>query len=187
MKKLFALAALVLGVVSCQQDQLWFNTDANGEAAFTLNVALPEAVTRAAGSDSALGGVTNIDMTKYDIRYILEVYNNDESNATLLGTLAKERMVNYENEATSTSFSLRLIPGRDYRFVVWADFVEQTHNNAQDHSADRLYDTSAGLKQVTLATDSWTAIDESRDAYTNYFDVDDFSSTSTVNFELTRP
>ncbi|MBR4046086.1 MAG: hypothetical protein IKK05_04190, partial [Alistipes sp.] len=47
--------------------------------------------------------------------------------------------------------------------------------------------TSAGLKQVTLATDSWTAIDESRDAYTNYFDVDDFSSTSTVNFELTRP
>ena len=187
MKKLFALAALVLGVVSCQQDQLWFNADANGEAAFTLNVALPEAVTRAAGSDSALGGVVNIDMTKYDIRYILEVYNNDESNATLRGTLAKERMVNYETDATSTSFSLRLISGRDYRFVVWADFVEQNHNNAQDHSADRLYDTSAGLKQVTLATDSWTAIDETRDAYTNYFDVNDFSSTSTVNFELTRP
>ena len=187
MKKLFALAALVLGVVSCQQDQLWFNADANGEAAFTLNVALPEAVTRAAGSDSALGGVANIDMTKYDIRYILEVYNNDDSNATLRGTLAKERMVNYETDATSTSFSLRLIPGRDYRFVVWADFVEQDHNNAQDHSADRLYDTSKGLKQVALATDSWTAIDESRDAYTNYFDVDDFSSTSTVNFELTRP
>ena len=187
MKKLFALAALVLGVVSCQQDQLWFNADANGEAAFTLNVALPEAVTRAAGSDSALGGVVNIDMSKYDIRYILEVYNNDESNATLRGTLAKERMVNYETDATSTSFSLRLIPGRDYRFVVWADFVEQDHNNAQDHSADRLYDTSAGLTQVALATDSWTAIDESRDAYTNYFDVDDFSSTSTVNFELTRP
>ncbi|MBR4027998.1 MAG: hypothetical protein IKJ08_00240 [Alistipes sp.] len=187
MKKLFALAALVLGVVSCQQDQLWFNADANGEAAFTLNVALPEAVTRAACEDSALGGVTNIDMTKYDIRYILEVYNNDDSNATLRGTLAKERMVNYETDATSTSFSLRLIPGRDYRFVVWADFVEQNHNNAQDYSADRLYDTSNGLKQVTLDTDNWKAIDETRDAYTNYFDVDDFSSTSTVNFELTRP
>ncbi|MBR4046451.1 MAG: hypothetical protein IKK05_06075, partial [Alistipes sp.] len=187
MKRILFFAALVLGVVSCQKDHNGLDVDANGEAAFTLNVALPEAVTRAAGSDSALGGVINIDMTKYDIRYILEVYNNDASNTNLLGTLAKERMVNYETEATSTSFSLRLIPGRDYRFVVWADFVEQDHNNAQDHSADRLYDTSAGLKQVTLATDSWTAIDESRDAYTNYFDVDDFSSTSTVNFELTRP
>ena len=187
MKRILFFAALVLGVVSCQKDHNGLDVDANGEAAFTLNVTLPEAVTRAAGSDSALGGVVNIDMSKYDIRYILEVYNNDESNATLRGTLAKERMVNYETDATSTSFSLRLIPGRDYRFVVWADFVEQDHNNAQDHSADRLYDTSAGLTQVALATDSWTAIDESRDAYTNYFDVDDFSSTSTVNFELTRP
>ena len=87
MKRFFALAALVLGLASCQTEPEGINVDANGEAAVTLNVALPDDATRAAGADSAKGAIGNVvDMSKYDIRYILEVYDED-------GRLAKNRMV----------------------------------------------------------------------------------------------
>ena len=106
--KFLALAALILGMVSCQTNFVdGVEVDANGEAAVNIEVALPEDVTRAAGTDSALGAIGNIDLTKdWDIRYILEVYDEN-------GKLAKERMVNRELESTKTSFALRLVPGRD--------------------------------------------------------------------------
>ena len=60
--KFLALAALVLGLASCQTDPQDLDVTSGGEQAVTINVALPEAVTRAAGSDSALGGINNVDM-----------------------------------------------------------------------------------------------------------------------------
>ncbi len=111
--RFLALLALVLGLASCQKDTYGLDVDANGEAAVTISVALPEVETRAGGNDSAIGAFGNVDFSEYDVRYILEVYNLDGS---LKGELAKERIVNTENEAMETSFTLRLIPGRGYRF-----------------------------------------------------------------------
>ena len=173
MKKIFALLAVVLAVVSCQKEINGLPVDSNNEAAVSFSVALPDDATRAAGADSAKGGVTNVDMTQYDIRFILEVYDEN-------GVLAKERMVNY-TDAKETSFQLRLVPGRAYNFVVWADFVRE------DSQADLHYVTSAGLRSVKVNTDTWDVIDESRDAYTDVFTVHNFSSTSTIDMTLTRP
>lgn len=183
--KFLALAALVLGLASCQTDTInGVKVDANGEAPVTIQVALPEEATRAAGADSALGAIGNgINMNEYDIRFILEVY--DEK-----GALAKERQIVSGNETTAT-FSLRLVPGRHYSFVAWADFVNE---GSQD---DLHYNThggnTLGLTKVELKSGDAQALnDETRDAYTGVFNTADnngevFSSSTVVNFTLTRP
>ena len=169
MKKLFALLAVVLGVVSCMKDQS-FEAGLVGDGNYVLTVALPDAATRAAGSDSAKGAIGNISLNEYDIRYTLEVYDaNDE--------LAKRDQ--QFSDDTSVTFALRLIPGRDYRFVVWADFV------AEGTETDLHYNVKH-LTNVTL-TGTHNAMDESRDAYTAVKLVEGFNSASTISMELIRP
>ena len=176
--KIFALAALVLGMVSCQKEINGIAVDKNGEAAVTISVALPEeGATRAGGADSAVGAIGNIDLENdYDIRYILEVYDEN-------GQLAK-RIEQFEAESTQTSFALRLVPGRHYRFVVWADFVTEDSEDALHYNAEN-------LTCVTLIGDH-NPMDESRDAYTGVYDTDEdggkvFDSSSNIAITLTRP
>ena len=186
--RFLALLALVLGLASCQNDPYGLEVDSKGEAAVTLNVALPDDATRAAGADSAKGAIGNVDLTNaYDIRYILEVYNLD-------GSLAKERMTEVKDTEISASFSFRLVPGRDYKFVVWADFVNQGSDGKEDlhYNTDAKTDANddgLGLRNVTVITDNWTVIDESRDAYTGFKVVENFSSLSALTepITLTRP
>ena len=178
MKKILLLATLVLGMVSCMKDQ---SLDANlvGDGNFVLSVALPDDATRAAGTagtDSAKGAIGNIDLAQYDIRYILEVFDDNDA-------LAK-RVENYEDSATSTTFELRLIPGRHYSFVVWADFVKQGTKSELHYHAD-------DLRNIEVIGDQ-NAMDESRDAYTGIFRTSDnggqsFSCSSQISFELKRP
>ena len=165
---------MVLAVVSCQND--FEGTKIGGdEVAVTLNVAVPDDATRAAGSDSALSGLQNINLeTGYDIRYILEVYDAK-------GTLAKPRIVKREDVSTSTSFDLRLVPGRDYRFVVWADFIPQD----QDGDGDFHYNTT-NIQSISLNGEQ-KANDESRDAYTCVHLVERFQSGAPIAIELKRP
>ena len=174
MKKLFGLLALVLAVVSCQNDFDGANLRGD-EVAVTLNVAVPDDATRAAGSDSALSGLQNIDLNRYDIRYILEVYDAKDN-------LAKPRIVKCEDESASTSFDLRLVPGRDYRFVVWADFIPQN----QVGNGDFHYNTT-NIQAISLIEDRQNANDESRDAYTCVHPVENFKSGAPIEIELKRP
>ena len=180
MKKLLMLATLVLGVVSCMKDQP-VEAGLAGDGNVVLSVALPADATRAAGASSALGAIDNgLDLTtKYDIRYILEVFDANK-------TLAK-RVENFEDTATETTFELRLIPGRHYSFVVWADFVER---NANGDVTMEHYDAS-DLRNIEVIGDQ-NAMDESRDAYTAVFntadnDGDVFSSASQISMTLRRP
>ena len=177
MKKLLALALVVFGLAACQTEPEGINVDANGEAAVTLNVALPDDATRAAGQDSAKGGVNNVDLSKYDIRYILEVYDEN-------GVLAKERMVETSDETTA-AFSFRLVPGRPYNFVVWADFVL---NGKKDDLHYNTNEGNGGLRKVEVIKSQWDVIDESRDAYTDVITVHNFSSAADIpTITLTRP
>ena len=178
MKKILLLATLVLGMVSCMKDQ---SLDANlvGDGNFVLSVALPDDATRAAGTDSAKGAVDNGVLNEYNVRYTLEVYD-----AT--GALAKEAQHTVTTgDKTKTSFELRLIPGRHYRFVVWADFVK--------NGVDPYYNVE-DLRNVSLSTTvAHNAMNESRDAYTAVFntaeedDKEVFSSASTIKMTLKRP
>ncbi len=170
MKKLLLLATLVLGVVSCMKDQS-LEAGKGAETDFVLSVALPSEATRAIGQDSALGAIDNgIDLSQYDIRYVLGVYDAQDN-------LAK-REVKYE-DATETTFALRLIPGRDYRFVVWADFVYEGSETALHYNVD-------DLTNIQLIG-AQNAMDETRDAYTDVVKIEKFNGASTVELELKRP
>ena len=165
----------MLGLASCQTDVVdGVKVDANGEAPVTLQVALPEDVTRAAGNDSAKGAIGNIDLENtYDIRYVLNVY--DEG-----GKLAKGPITEFQDEATSQSFSLRLVPGRYYKFVVWADFVKEGSKDAL------YYDVTNFAEIKTIGTHN--AMDESRDAYTGFVEVANFKGSQGIDkINLTRP
>ncbi len=168
------MALVVLGFAACQTEPEF---DVNmGDGTTTISVVLPEdAVTRADENDSALGGLDNT--TGETVRVIFEVYYEGETNADL-------RQVKYLTEGElQTNFDVRLVPGRNYTFVAWADMV-----NGVD-AGDKYYDTS-DLMNVTLATNQenkWTAMNESRDAFTATKFVEDFQSTSTIELKLVRP
>ena len=179
--RFFALAALVLGMVSCQQD---FNgltpVPVGGEVDFQLAVAAPElSATRADdgdtqyGNDSAFGAIDYLsddanqyrtDWSDVNLRYTLEVYDAD----ALTEAPVKDRQVIIVDKYEPVKFDLRLIPNRDYRFVVFADFVPQAFT---DVTATNDVQGNAGLHHTIGSTLQTIAIkedainDECTDAY----------------------
>ena len=178
MKKLLALAALVLGMVSCQTEPEGLDVNVGGEVDAVVTVTLPE-TTRA---NSAEGAFANVDLNEYTIRYILQVYYNGEPS--------KERLVKY-SDGKNVAFNVRLVPGRDYNFVVWADIVADGDyaDNEWDNEDGLHYDTE-NLHAITLK-DTWVAMDETRDAFTGYYNTADhgvkYSGSLPINITLTRP
>ena len=128
----FALMALVLGMASCQKDMA--PAESRGEVAVSLSVTTPElGVTRAGvdgeddginGHDSAYGAIDYLSDAEWaevaDLRYSLEVY--DKTN---LEEPIKDRMVIIKDKYEPVKFDLRLIPNREYQFVIFADFVPE--------------------------------------------------------------
>ena len=171
MKKLFALAALVLGLASCQTEPEGLGVVTGGEIDTVVTVSLP-----AATRSSEDSGLANVDAATYDLRYILEVYDVNSNNLRVLREVKP-----YEVTETTVTFPVRLIAGRDYKFVVWADFVANGSND------DNHYYTQGGLYNVTVIDNAWTANTEARDAYTSFVVVENYSGTQSINLELTRP
>ena len=170
MKRFFALAALVLGLASCQTEPEELNVQMGGEVDATITVSIPDSETRAGGTNSAGSvfdnGILDGDAT---MRYILQVYYGENAS--------NERLVKY-SDGKEVNFDVRLVPNRDYKFVVWADVV------ARENAGDNHYDTS-DLKDITINT--WGPMDESRDAFTDVEEVTNFTGQSSINLELKRP
>ena len=150
----FFLASLVILLigVSCQRnDQL----DSNDPGKVVIKLSLPEdmqALRASDNSSSAKGGITNVDMSQYDIRYKLAVYNDN-------GKSVIEPLVKTVDSYEEITYELRLTPNRKYKFVVWADFVKQ------GQTADLHYNTS-DFANITCIDDPEKQLnDESRDAY----------------------
>lgn len=151
---------------SCSSD----NEPIADEVVVPITVSAPEAISRAVGgTNSAVGGLGNVDMTKFDLRYIIEVYNEAGTK------LAVDRIVKTFDTYESLSQDVRLTAGRKYKFVAWVDFV------AQGSTADLHYNTAAGLDKITFNTNAIN--DESRDAYTGV--VTDLPTALTI--EAKRP
>lgn len=199
MKKLLSILALALAFVACQTETAEVVSN-NDLVDVMLTVDAPElGVTRADNDgknerNSALGGIdfmNDADWANYDLRYILEVYaEDDETGAN--GPIYRERMVNCLDKYAPTTFALRLVPNRDYKFVVFADYVAE--GNAElTEPADKLaiadlYYNTADLRNITCITEnpSWNAMNEVRDAY---FISKNMRITTGLNetLTLTRP
>ena len=167
MKKLFALAALVLGLASCQTEPEGFGVVTGGEVDTVVTVSLP-----AATRSSEQSGLENIDLGTYDLRYILEVYDAADDAFVIRHE--------QKSDDTTVTFPVRLIPSRDYYFVVWADFVNQNNGEA-------CYNV-ASLKEVSIIENTWTAMNEVRDAYTGVIKVENYNGSKQIDdITLTRP
>ena len=177
--RLFTLLALVLGMVSCQTEPEGFDVIVGGEVDTTITVTIPESETRA---DSSSRGVFNngiLDDDNVTMRYILEIWYGGEK---------RDRMVEFSDDKTVV-FPIRLVPDRHYNFVVWADVVTKEETEAEFADADNHYNT-ADLTAVTY-NGTWTAMDETRDAFTGYFNTEEEGRTYTsglpIDINLIRP
>lgn len=129
------------------------------------------AVIYGTGSTSALGGITNLDMTQYDVRYKIAVYEDQRENKSTAATkddytqVVDTRTVTVDKYQEITE-SFRLLPTHTYRIVCWADFVEQ------GKTEDFRYNTT-DLKSIKLKDENEgkNLNDETRDAYYKFVDV----------------
>ena len=162
-KLLFMLMALAMAAVSCQKEN---NFDYSGDDAIshTISVGVPELdasrADAATGLNSGHGAIDNYDLNaslweEYDLRYILEIYDVTEGYVNK-ETPIRGREIKTLDRYEPTSFDVRLVPNRDYRFVVWADFV------AEGTNGDLRYNTS-DLNNIMRK--GIAAMDESYDAY----------------------
>ena len=185
MKRFFALVALVLGLASCQTEPEGLDVQMGGAVDATITVNIPDSETRAGGTKSAGSIFDNVNLGTEDdaktIRYILMIYDAN-------GVASKDRKVEYSDGKT-VNFDVRLVPGRHYSFVVWADYVE-SKNDTDFH-----YNTKneGGLTNITLKADTWVAMDETRDAFTGVFNTAEdgnktpYNGAKDINITLTRP
>ena len=202
--RFFAIAALVLGLASCQKD---FAPEANlgGDVDYRFSVSAPELAKTRAGEngadennakDSAFGAIDyfqGADWSKVDLRYTLEIYDADENGDLKNGvaTIVKDRQAIVVDEYKAVTFETRLAPKRNYRFVVFADFVENgaatAWTEAQKLTADGLNHSFAqSLTNITLINEAIN--DEAADAYFAYKHVVPSNNThNTDAMTLTRP
>lgn len=182
MKKLFfALAFIAAFLTSCLTEQT-VNYEGKGAVNITLGIDILELSTRAGetGMNSGLGAIDNFsddEWAQYDLRYIFEVYDVTENYENLDNPI-KQRLVKTYNTYEPTSFELRLIPNRKYKFVVWADFV------AEGTTIDLNYNTAKLSNISRLGYVS--PMEEAQDAY---FVQKDIFVESAINesLTLTRP
>lgn len=197
MKKLLSFLALALCFVACQNESV--EVVSNGDLAdVVLTIDAPElGVTRADGDtnaakNSAFGAIdflTDADWANYDLRYILEVYAKDDDGINNSKPIYRERLVNCLDKYAPTTFELRLVPNRTYKFVVFADFVAEGSAEATDKLAIAdLYYNTKDLHNVTAITteSTWGAMNEIRDAYFVTENVE-IKNSLTKDLTLTRP
>ena len=199
--RFLALAALVLGLASCQNDPEIVNPVGGGEVDFQLAVGVPELGTRANdgdtkyGFDSAYGAIDYLninadplrtDWTEVDLRYSLEVYDVADNYTDAVPV--KDRQVIIKDSYEPVAFDLRLVPGREYHFVVFADFVEEdaTDNAAieEQRNIGKHHVIGNTLGDITIKNDGIN--DECTDAYFATKDIT-ISNSAAQDMELKRP
>ena len=185
MKKISAviLAITAVTMISCQRETIDSGA-LTGEVEFTVTAGIPGGISTYADPVAAFshnGGAVNVDPTKYDLRYILEVYTKDQ---TPVRVYRKTVIVPDKFTTTDVTITARLV-AKTYDFVFWADFVE----NGSAENTDGLYYNTDPLTQVrykdnvTLATLATEAID----AYCHVEEVDLSTNQNISGIKLHRP
>ncbi len=159
--KFFTVLLGTVALFSCSEnetEQLYI--EEGEQVSVPLTVEAPDAITQrsgVAGTDSQYGGIANIDFDQYDIRYIIEIYNEAGDK------LAKNRIVRiYDDASQSFTEEVQLTRDRRYKFVAWADFVAE--GSTPETVVDLHYNTQK-LAEVKVIVDNYKINDESRDAF----------------------
>ena len=184
MKKII-LSALAIGgllfAASCQMDESGSGT-LTGEVDFTITAGIPGGISTyaPAGSGSHNGGAMLLDPDNYDLRYIMQAY--DET-----GKLAYNATQYVSDDFTTQQvvFEARLI-AKKYNFVFWADFVPE------GQKADYYYKTTDAEGNIDLCDITYAQApnftDDAMDAYTKVVEVNLSAQNQNITeIKLQRP
>lgn len=184
MKKIL-LSTLAIGgllfAASCQMDESGSGT-LTGEVDFTITAGIPGGISTyaPAGSGSHNGGAMLLDPDNYDLRYIMQAY--DET-----GKLAYNATQYVSDDFTTQQvvFEARLI-AKKYNFVFWADFVPE------GQTADYYYKTTDAEGNIDLRDITYAKApdftDDAMDAYTNVVEVNLSAQNQNItDIKLQRP
>lgn len=185
MKKIL-LSVLALGGLlfasSCQMQEPE-SGKLTGEVDFTITAGIPGGIStyaEPAGSGSHNGGAVLLDPDDYDLRYIMQAY--DET-----GKLAYSATQYVSDNFTTQSvvFEARLI-AKKYNFVFWADFVPE--GSEQDNYYKTVdADGNLNLCKITYAK-APVFTDDAMDAYTKVVEVDLSAQNQNISeIKLQRP
>lgn len=175
--------ALVGLITSCSQDEA---AGPKNEASNRVRIgaSIDQAVQTRAAS------VTIPENHK--LRYVLEVW----STGNVPTLICKYEKI--AKDATAVEFTFDLTEAKDYKALLWADFVPDSETgtpvttpNAYTHYADHYYVTNSadGLKAVTLAKKGadYVINDDARDAFFACLPFEKGTGAFADNVELKRP
>lgn len=185
MKKISAaiLAITAVTAISCQREIPDSGT-VTGEVEFTVTAGIPGGISTYADPVAAFshnGGAVNVDPTEYDLRYILEVYTQDEDPVRVY---RKTVIVPDDFTTTDVTITARLV-AKTYDFVFWADFVPE----GSGEDTEGLHYDTAQLTSVSYkkGTDLEDLASEAIDAYCHVKEVDLSTNQNISGIKLHRP
>ena len=186
MKKII-LSALAIGgllfAASCQMDERTSGA-LTDEVDFSITAGIPSGITTYSPTDgnafSHMGGANNVDANSYDLRYIMQAY--DET-----GKLAYNATQYVSDDFTTQQvvFEARLI-AKKYNFVFWADFVPE------GQTTDYYYKTTDADGNIDLSHITYARVpvftDDAMDAYTKVVEVNLSAQNQNItDIKLQRP
>lgn len=154
---LISAVLAVFATASCQHNEHPMGLPSGEEVSVSISAVLPGdggAVVKSA-EDPGDGTMVN--------RCILEVYLIGDNNAA---SLYGKREIVKVTDLKASFEDLNLITGQKYRFVLWADYVDNPQT-VEGLAADKFYNTdeTAGLQNVTMLTADYAGNNDQRDAF----------------------
>ena len=112
----------------------------------------------------------------YDVRYIVNVYDKNESSREVLHsfTFTKDEISELDNSVT---FRIRV---GEYRFIVWTDYV-------QEGSSGDLFYTSDRFEHIGFASEVHIGNEDMRDAFTGSLTAVVSDETLEATVAMSRP
>lgn len=166
MKKVLLLAASWLMILTGCQKEATMDTQSEDFVSVQVATALPAEFTRTPGDGTQVN------------RAVLQAYKVTEGTAVKYGTLEYASV-----SEKKASFNLRLPKNQNFKFVVWADKVDDA---TADIQIDKHYSLSNGLDAITLAG-NYVGNDETRDAFYGAGTVNTSSENPSAQISLSRP
>lgn len=155
-----AAAALLL-LTSCQRDELQGGSISGEEVTVSISAVMPGDGGAVVKSNDNPGNGSEVN------RCILEVYLLEGEDGSATASLYGTRHIVKMQDQKASFEDLNLITGQKYRFVLWADHVDNPDTEA-GLAEDMFYETDAagGLQTVTMVTEkSYAGNEDKRDAF----------------------
>lgn len=156
----FAVAAAALLTASCQRNEHPMGLSSGEEVSVSISAVVPGDGGAVVKSNDNPGNGSEVN------RCILEVYLLEGEDGSATASLYGTRHIVKMQDQKASFEDLNLITGQKYRFVLWADYVDNPDTEA-GLAVDKFYETDAadGLQTVTMVTESYAGNEDKRDAF----------------------